>query len=88
MTALASPESKRGGNGLRYFFEGGGYTVLLDGKFVGRVTRSRSSYDHSNGRTYRSWSWSAFPTGNKVGAFHHRTRASAGQYLRRVLEEN
>lgn len=68
---------------LRYSAESGGYTVLMGGKFIGRVSRT---YEHSNGRTYRSWS--AFPAGNKRGTFHHRTRAAAGQYLRRTLEES
>lgn len=65
---------------LRYIAESGGYTVLDGGVFIGRVTRSRSTYHHSNGRTYRSWSWAAYPP-TAHGSYQHRTRASAGRAL-------
>lgn len=70
---------------LRFVPESGGYTVMigdrLAGTFIGRVTRSRGTYHHSNGRTYRSWSWSAFPPITGGASFQHRTRAEAGRYL-------
>jgi hypothetical protein len=61
----------------------GGYAVSLDGRFIGRVSRHRSTYDdHSNGRHYRRWSWHASPADpNARSTFHHRTRALATEYL-------
>lgn len=66
---------------LKYVAEAGGYLVLAGGEFIGRVYRSRSSYDHSNGRTYRSWSWSAVPSNNGAARHQLRTRPEAGRYL-------
>lgn len=71
---------------LRYHLESRGYTVMDGDRFIGRVARSRSTYHHSNGRRYRSWSWSAFPP-TKPGSFQHRTRASASAWLVRVLQQ-
>lgn len=62
----------------------GGYTVMEGNQFLGRVKRLRTSYDHSNGRTYRGWSWAAYPfpvRADKPAQFHHRTRKSAVDYL-------
>lgn len=61
---------------LKFEFASGGYSVLYEGQFIGRVIRSRGTYHHSNGRTYRSWSWASFPV-NGRGSFQHRTRTEA-----------
>ena len=65
---------------LRYEIASGGYNVLHGERFLGRVKRLRSAYDHSNGRTYRSWSWAAFPLAGQ-GSLQHRTRKSAVAWL-------
>ena len=72
---------------LRYLFESGGFTVLMDGQFIGRVIRSLSACAHSNGRPYMSYTWAAFSSVNKGSTFHHRTRAEAGQSLLRAVKK-
>jgi hypothetical protein len=68
---------------IRYMPEpSGGYAVSLDGRFIGRVSRHRCAYEHSNGRTYRYWSWYANPASlDSRSTYHHRTRAAAVEYL-------
>lgn len=70
---------------LRFIASDGDYIVVLDGSQIGRVRRSRRSYDHSNGRTYHSWNWSASPT-RGTSTFHHSTRAKAARYLLAALD--
>lgn len=65
---------------ITYQAEGGGYTVLCDGVFVGRVKRIRSAYEHSNGRTYRGWSWAAWPVHGR-GLYENRTRTKAVAHI-------
>jgi hypothetical protein len=38
---------------MRYHLESNGYTVMRGTDFIGRVSRRREAYEHSNGRTYR-----------------------------------
>lgn len=70
---------------MRYRFTSGGYSVTDGELFLGRVTSSRQSYEHSNGRTYRAWSWSAYPVSGNGATFHFPTRTKAGQYLLRYF---
>lgn len=65
---------------LHYLAESRGYTVMDGERFLGRVGRIRNTYDHSNGRTYRSWVWAAYPVDGKA-TFHHRTREKAARAL-------
>lgn len=66
---------------LKFEFASGGYTVLDDGRFIGRVRKVRSTYYHSNGRRYQFWAWAAFKmTGGAT--FDNRTRAAAVGWLR------
>ena len=65
---------------LRYIASAGAYDVMLGDVKIGRVAKTRRSYDHSNGRTYRFWCWSALPP-LEIATFHHSTRAKAGAYL-------
>lgn len=67
---------------LHYHTEKHGYKVMDGDRFIGRVSRSRGSYEHSNGRTYRFWSWIAFPPAGRA-TFHHKTRNEAGKSLAR-----
>jgi hypothetical protein len=69
---------------LRYHAESGGYTVMDGERFIGRVRRSRRSYEHSNGRTYWFWAWAAFPISGDA-TFRHRTRSEAGKALHRAI---
>ena len=78
-------DERRIGAAVRYEPASGGYNVLDGERFVGRVVRSRSTYCHSNGRTYRYWSWSAFPLLGR-GTFEHRTRKSAIKALIKANE--
>lgn len=60
----------------------GGYAVAVEGRFIGRVSRHRGTYKHSNGRTYRYWSWHATPAAPDIrSTSQHRTRAAAVEYL-------
>lgn len=82
----AAPRTATAVGKFNYRLESGGYTVFDGKRFIGRVARRRSSYEHSNGRTYRSWSWSAFTPDWRDATFHHRTRAKAASYLRAAVE--
>lgn len=65
---------------LRYHMESNGYTVMDGDRFIGRVSRSSSTYHYSNGRIYRSWSWNAYPVGG-LGTHGWKSRAQAARQL-------
>lgn len=48
--------------------------------FLGRVTRNRMTYNHSNGRTYRSFVWNAYPPIGP-GKLRLKSRSQAGAHL-------
>ena len=69
---------------FRYEAASGGYNVMDGQTFLGRVSRSRSAYHHSNGRTYRSWSWAAHSPLNGHSSYQHPTRTAAAKILKTI----
>lgn len=71
---------------MKYAAESGGYTVTIGANFIGRVRRARDWYEHSNGRVYAFWTWHAYTADGRDASLNNKTRADAGEYLRRYWE--